>query len=240
MVIALVSALVAAGIIVYALREYRHSVSTAGQQQTVLVAAQAIEKGTSGDAIGVGQLFRTTTMPAKQAAAGAFSDPSVLHNLVAATNIYPGAQLTASEFTAASSEFVAKLAKTQRALSVPLEGAHGLIGNVHVGDHVDVYASFPERAGAPPVLRLLAPNVEVLNAGQQSTGGSLGGNQANAVNNVILEVNTRQAAKIAFAVDNGKVWLTLRPGNGSSPQDQAVTLSSILAGNPVSTQEGKQ
>jgi Flp pilus assembly protein CpaB len=239
-VIALVSALLAAGIIVYALREYRHSVSTGGQRETVLVAAQAIEKGTSGDAIGVGQLFRTMTISAKQALPGVITDPSVLQNKVATANIYAGSQLTAADFTTASSEFVTKLAKTQRALSVPLEGAHGLIGNVHVGDHVDVYASFPERAGSPPVLRLLAPNVEILNAGQLTSGSGLASNQANAVNNVILEVNTRQAAKIAFAVDNGKIWLTLRPGNGGSPQDQAVTLSSILAGNPVSTQEGKQ
>src|SRR5436305_1868013 len=85
-VIALASALVAAGIIAYALSQYRHSVNASARQETVLVAAQAIEKGTSGDAIGVGQLFRATTVPANQAVAGVFSDPAVLHNLVTSTN----------------------------------------------------------------------------------------------------------------------------------------------------------
>jgi Flp pilus assembly protein CpaB len=239
-VVAVVSALLAAGIIAYALSQYRHSLNSGSEREDVLVATRLIEKGTAGDAIGVGQFFKPTSIVAKQATTGAFIDAAQLHGKIAIADIYPGQQLTASDFSPAGGELVSKLAASQRAISVPLEGAHGLIGHVQVGDHVDVYASFSLPGGAGSVLRLLAPNVEVLNAGQQGAGASLGNNQANAVNNVILEVNTRQAAKVAFAVDNGKVWLTLRPGNGISPDQQPVNLTSILAGSPDSAQEGKQ
>jgi Flp pilus assembly protein CpaB len=240
LVVALISALIAAGIIVYALHQYRKTVTSSGQQVTVLVATRLIEKGTGADQIGVGQFFRTTTILSKQASVGAFADPGVLHGKVAAADIYPGQELVASDFTTAGGEIASKLAATQRAIEVPLEGSHGLIGNIKVGDHVDVYASFPGLNGSPPVLRLMAPNIEVLSGGQNGSGGSLGSNQANAINNVMIEVNTRQAAKIAFAVDNGKLWLALRPGNGSSPDNTAISLSSILAGNPTAAQEGKQ
>jgi Flp pilus assembly protein CpaB len=239
-VIAAVSALIAAGIIAYALAQYRDNLNSGGQRETVLVATRAIEKGTSGDQIGVEQYFKPTSILAKQVSAGAFASSAALHGKIAVVNLYPGEQLTAADFTAAGGELVSKLAASQRALSVPLEGAHGLVGNLHAGDHVDVYASFPERNGVPPVVRLMAPNVEVLSAGQQGSSTGLGGNQANAINNAILEVNTRQAAKIALAVDNGKIWLDLRPGNGISPDAQAITIPSILAGNPVSPVEGKQ
>jgi pilus assembly protein CpaB len=238
--IAIVSALIAAGIIAFALAQYRHSANAPSQQETVLVATRQIEKGTAGDAIGIGQFFKPTRVFTKQASAGVFVTPSALHGKVATTDIYPGEQLVASDFTAAGGELVSKLAASQRAISVPLEGSHGLIGNLQVGDHVDVYASFSERNGQPALLRLMAPNVEVLSAGKQGTGASLGNSQANAVNNVVLEVNTRQAAKLAFAVDTGKLWLTLRPGNGISPDKQPVTIGSILAGNPDAAQEGKQ
>ena len=238
--IAIMCALIAAGIIAYALSHYRDGLNAGNQKETVLVASRLIEKGTAGDAIGVGQFYQPTSVQVKQASPGVFVEPGALHGKVAATDIYPGQQLTASDFTAAGGELVSKLAISQRAISVPLEGSHGLIGNLHVGDHVDVYASFPERNGQPPLLRLMAPNVEVLGAGQQGTSGSVGTNQANAVNNVVLEVNTRQAAKLAFAVDSGKLWLTLRPGNGISPDSKPVTIGSILAGNPDAAQEGKQ
>jgi Flp pilus assembly protein CpaB len=238
--IAAICALIAAGVIAYALAQYRHSVNAGSQKETVLVATRMIEKGTAGDAIGVGQFFKPERVLASQASAGVFVEPAALHGEVAAIDIYPGSQLVASDFTAAGGELVSKLAASQRAISVPLEGSHGLIGKLQVGDHVDVYASFAERNGQPALLRLMAPNVEVLSAGLQGAGGSLGNNQANAVNNVVLEVNTRQAAKLAFAADSGKLWLTLRPGNGSSPDQQPVTIGSILAGSPDAAQEGKQ
>src|SRR5437016_5857443 len=76
--IAAVSALIAAGILVYALNRYRQSVNSTTKQRTVLVATQLIEKGTSGDAIGVGQFFKPRRMLTKQVSAGAFVDPATL------------------------------------------------------------------------------------------------------------------------------------------------------------------
>jgi Flp pilus assembly protein CpaB len=236
--IAAISTLIAAGILVYALHRYRQSVNTTSKTSTVLVATQLIEQGTSGDAIGVERLLRPARVPAKQVSAGAFADPAALHGEVAATDIYPGQQLTAADFVSGGG-LVSRLAATQRAISVPVDTSHGMIGDVHTGDHVDVYASFDNSNGSP-LLRLLAPNVVVLKAAKLSGGGLGANNQTTATSNVVLEVNTKQAAELAFTADNGKIWLTLRPGAGSAPGHEIVNEASILVGSTGALLEGKR
>ena len=49
--------------------------------------------------------------------------------------------------------------------------------------------------------------------------------------NFILRVPTKQAAKFAFASDNTKIWLVLRPQVGASPTPPTTaTLATLLAG----------
>src|SRR5262249_23097445 len=150
---------------------------------------------------------------------------------VAATNIYPGQQLTASDFTTAAG-IASTLGPTQRAVSVPIQAAPGLAGNLSAGDHVDVYVGFTGTTSgrATALLRLLAPNILVWQAPAGSGGGfASGGDQGG---NVTLAVSTALAPEVMFASDNGKLWLSLRPGNAANPNPQEViTLNSILLGS---------
>src|SRR6516165_3799168 len=73
-VVAGVCALIAAAILIFAMQRYRHSVNAEGNPETVFVAAQEIQKGTSGEAIASGQLFKSTSIPTKQVSAGAIAD----------------------------------------------------------------------------------------------------------------------------------------------------------------------
>src|SRR2546421_3804868 len=73
-----VCAAVAALILVVAMNGYRQSVNTAGNPATVLVAGSLIQKGTSGDAVAAGQLFKPTTVASKQVTSGAFADSAQL------------------------------------------------------------------------------------------------------------------------------------------------------------------
>jgi Flp pilus assembly protein CpaB len=235
--IALVSALIAAGILVIALHSYRKSVETSGTPATVLVATRAIEQGTSGQAIAAGQFFKPTRILAKQITTGALADPGALRGKVAAANIYPGEQLTAADFVTRGG-IVSKLGSGQRAIAVPLDNSHGLVGSLQAGEHVDVYASFQSKSATEvPFLRLLAPNVVVLKAGEASGAAGLGAsNQPTAV----LAVSAHQATDLAFAVDNGKVWLTLRPGNAAPTSRETVNEASIRAGHAPASKEGNR
>jgi Flp pilus assembly protein CpaB len=221
--IAAISALLAAAILLIALSQYRHNANAKSAPATVLVATQLIEKGTSGDAIGVERMFRPVKVLDKQISGGAIADPGALYGTVAATDIYPGQQLTSADFVSGGG-IISRLASSQRAVSVPVDSGAGMIGEIHSSDHVDVYASFKRTPEG--VVHLLAPNVVVLKAAQES-GGSLG-SSGSAKGNVVLEVNTRQAAELAYTAENGKVWLVLRPGNGNAPGHETVTEASIL------------
>jgi Flp pilus assembly protein CpaB len=238
--VALACAIVAAGILVFAMERYRHSVSSEGNQESVLVASGLIQKGTSGNAIASEQLFKPSSIAAKQVSTGAIADTTQLRGKVAAQDIYPGQQLTAAEFIAGGG-VAGLLTPNQRAMTISVDTAHGMVGQIHDGDHVDVYAGFelePATGGRNhPVLRLLMSNVQVLKAATES-GGGLGGGGGKT--SVTMNVTDVQAGPLAFAADNGKLWLVLRPPNTSvTAPSSVVTIQSLLLGSTAIPSEGK-
>lgn len=229
--VAAACALVAAGILIFAMERYRHNVNSEGAPETVLVANGLIQKGTSGDAIASEALFKTTTVATKQASSGAFADTAQLHGKIAAADIYPGQQLTAADFTAGGG-LTSELAPDQRAMTVTLDSSHGMIGQLHAGDHVDVYAGLSAQPGGghtTQLLRLLMSNVDVLIAAKAGEGGGLSGsNPQNENGNVTLRVAARQAGELAYASDSGNVWLVLRPANATATTPTTITTAQSL------------
>lgn len=234
------SAAILAGIVVLVyINRYRTSVNQSAEPVSVLVAKNLIEKGTPGNVIGTDGLYQTARVAKGDLKDGAILDPSSLRGRVAVEDIYPGKQLTAADFTATTSDALdLKLARDQRAVSVPLDGAHGLVGHVQSGDHIDVLVGFnvqkllpdgtPDpNAATRPVLRMIMQNVLVLAAPSDAKSGLAGGGETN----IVLRVDPEQAAQLAFASDNGKVWIVLRPKNGAPPVSPSfVTLETALLG----------
>lgn len=239
--LAAVSALIAAAILVYAMNRYRQSVDASGKPETVFVANGVIQKGTSGDAIAAQRLFSPTRIVTKQVSAGAIADAAALHGKVAVSTIYPGQQLTAADFTVGGG-LAAQLAPNQRAVTVPLDASHGLIGQANAGDHVDVYAGWyasqtGNNGSRSGLLRLLIPDVLIL-AESAPTSGGIGGGKSGQGADVTMQVDDSQAGELAFAADQGNLWLTLRPGNGSTPPPSVITVNSILASTPSAPTAG--
>ena len=119
---------------------------------------------------------------------------------------------------------------------MPFDSAHGLIDGIEPGNRVDVYAGFnviplgadgrPTSGGqSRPMLRLILANVAVLAVGEKATGSG--------TTNVSLRVDDVDAAQLAFAADNGKLWLALRPSSGAKPSRSGiVTTETMLLGVP--------
>lgn len=236
-----VAGVIAAGILLAYLHRYRESVGSATQPMTVLVAKDLIEKGTPGNIVGSNGLFQAMTTPRSEVKEGAITDPAVLRGTVALDDIYPGEQLTAGSFSGAGADtLAARISADQRAISVPIDDAHGMIGNVETGDHVDIYGGFNVRKllpnGTPdpnatdrPVLKLIVEDVVVLAAPKAQTG--VGGGSQMAP--ITLRMSEENAAKVAFSSDNGIVWIVLRPRTGAEPtRPDLVTLETILFGVP--------
>jgi pilus assembly protein CpaB len=217
LIVALVCAVAAAVIIAVAINSYRNSVNTSVAQSTVLVSNGLIQKGTSGAAIAASGLYTPTRMVEKNVSVGAITDAAALQGKVAVTDVLPGQQLTLADF-AIGTGIATQLASNQRALSIPLDSSHGLGGVVQTGDRVDVYVGV--NAGAGPQIRLLLPDILVLSA--PAAGGG----------NTVLAVNANDAAELAYAADNGRIWLVLRPGNAQNATQTVATIQSLLLGQP--------
>jgi Flp pilus assembly protein CpaB len=228
---AIVTAVLAGLVIVVFLQQYRSNVNSDGVPTSILVAKSLIERGASGDVIGAQGLVRETKLPRDQLKDGAITDAGVLLGQVAKTDILPGQQLTRADFKNAGRGIVTKLGADERAISISLDSAHGLIGPVRTGDHVDVLSGFMVENGVGgrtrPFLRTMMQDVLVLDAPKKDSGGGVGG--GNQTKQITLRVSDVDAPKLAFAADNGKVWIVLRPQNGESVDRRPlVTLESLL------------
>jgi len=213
-------------LIVY-LKNYRSNVDSANASVSVLVARNLIQKGAPGNQVATGQEYAVSEIPQKQLLVGAITDPGTLRGLVATHDIYPREQLTLGDFAPlAAGSLQADLTGGQRAIAVPIDAAHGLAGQIGAGDHVDVFVGLNQTGagGARPVIKLMMDDALVL---RTATSGAPAGT-------VLLRANGRQTAALAYAADNGKLWLVLRPANGARPQKSSLMdLSTLLALKPV-------
>src|SRR5829696_3439043 len=223
--VALVSALLAAGVLLIFLNQYRESVGAADDVSTVLVAKNLIEKGSPGDVVAEDALFQTTQVKKDDLKDGAISDPSSLKGKIATTDIFPGEQLVAGEFAGATPSIINRLRGFDRAIAVPLDEAHGMIGNVRAGDHVDVLAGIGLQQGTSEnrraTLRVIMHDALVLKAQDKPNAGAGAGPAATKP--VVLRVPDGKASEIAFAPDIGKVWIVARPKVGARDSKQQVT-----------------
>jgi Flp pilus assembly protein CpaB len=226
------AALVAALIFIVYLHRYQSSVDASTQPMTVLIAKSLIEKGTPGAVLGSEDLYERTTVPRDELHEGAVADPTALKGRVAIEDVYPGEQLTTGAFTASAAERVGhKLTKDQRAISVPVDSAHGLVGHVQAGDYVDVTGSYlVDRNGERvAVVKTILQDVLVLDAPAEAARAGVG--PATATSRITLRMTDEQAADVAFTADNGKLWISLRPKAGEvQSKPDLVTIETILLG----------
>jgi Flp pilus assembly protein CpaB len=233
-------AVLAAIVLIAFLGQYKDNVKGGTAPASALVAGGLIPKGTSGDVVISDQLFKPTTVPTDDLKEGALTDTAALAGRVAARDIYPGQQITATDFAAKGDPIRGKLTGDQRAVALPVDTAHGLIGELRTGDRIDVYGAFNASGGrngsGRPVVKTLLQNVLVLSVpkqGKELDQGKFG--------DVMVRVSDRDAASLAYAAENGKVWMALRAPTGASQQRAAsVDLDSILSDSPtIPTEEGR-
>ena len=230
-----ICALIAAAVLMVFLARYRESVSGAAAPTPVLVATGLIQKGTSGDILAEKGQFETVRRAAEDVKQGALTDPALLAGKVTTADIYPGQQLTAATFAASTGTVLPKLADKERAIAVPVDQFHGLVGQVQTGDHVDLLASYATMGngasgqGQPVVKTLLQDKLVIRAAAQPIEGGSEG---EEAKESIIVRVTDREAVSLAHAADNGKVWVLLRPGaEADQSKPHTATLDSIVSGS---------
>jgi Flp pilus assembly protein CpaB len=222
--VAICAAALAALLLILYLRSYRNSVRADAVPAAVLVAKTLIPKGTAGTLVAEKGQYQVARIPKEQLKDGAIADPAAIRGLVASADVYPGQQFTSADFVPLTSNAIpAQITGSERAISISLDSAHGVLGPLAAGDHVDAYVGL---GGGPqgPILKFLASDILVLSAPAQTSGQS-------GTGIVVLRVPAGRAADFALANDTGKIWLTLRPQTNATQTPRTdSSVPALLAG----------
>src|ERR671928_320806 len=128
--LAILAGLLAVAALLAFMSGYKRNLDKGAQPITVLVAKSDLPKGSSGDLIARKGLFQATGFKREQVENGAITDPASLRGVVAVHDIVRGQQLTTSDFAKPTDPVLSKLGPDDRAISIPLDSAHGMIGRV--------------------------------------------------------------------------------------------------------------
>jgi Flp pilus assembly protein CpaB len=210
--------ILAAILLVVYLDRYRARANGENAPTPVLVAKRLIPKGTPGTLVASQSMYAATTVPHKEVTVGAISDPAYLAGRAAAVDVFPGSQITTTDFSASASNLVqSQIVGPERAISVSIDNIHGSLGELQAGDSIDLYIGVGGRGGQAEV-KLFRPNVKVL-AVPTSAGGNL----------VLRIPNAHDAANFAYVADNTQMYFVLRPVVGATPTPPSTaTVTSIL------------
>ncbi len=234
------AALVAGALLLIYVSQVRQDANSQSATLSVLVANKLIPQSSSGDVIASQKWYSVVSTPKDQVKDGAITDPASISGKIASHDIYPNQQMTTSDFTDAPTDAVTtKITGNQRAISIPLDSAAGLTPFLQAGDHVDILAGFnvipigPN--GAPlngnsqarPVEKVIAQDIKVLEVPSTSSSTTTTSNSGN----IVVQVTDQQAWDIAFAINNGTVFLAGAPQAGNeSTRPSLVTLETMLLG----------
>jgi pilus assembly protein CpaB len=225
--LALLCAVCAAGVLMFALGRYKTGLKTTVQQATVLVSTGEIHKGTTGQEIAARHLYKSTPVAATQVALGALSDAAAIAGQTARADILPGQQLTAADFSALVG-LDQTLAANQRAVAVTISESPGITDALQAGNRVDVYSLFTPKTGST-VLVLLNPDAKVLKAATPVAVRS--GGQAITGSSMLLALDDNKANQVIYSALQGTLYLSLRPLKSSQTPPYATNLASVLAEN---------
>jgi Flp pilus assembly protein CpaB len=159
-----------------------------------------------------------------------------LTDTVLKQDLYTGQQVASAVFVPASeAASTVAIRGTMRAVGVDVKTSNGLVGTLHDGDHVDIYAQIG--SGNQRIVRKVLTNVVVLKA-------QIGQKDTTAVNgdaHLLFALSDRDSQKILWLADNGdnNFWLAQRPQeNALNSAPTVETLQTVLGdGLPAAVQK---
>jgi Flp pilus assembly protein CpaB len=203
---------------------------------SVLVAQVDIPAGTPAkDIITAGHLIPQKIVQ-DDVLPGALTTTDGLDGKVLKQDLYTGQQISSQVFVATNeAASTVAIRGTTRAIGVDVKTSNGLVGTLHDGDHVDVYAQIG--TGNQRIVRKVLTNVLVLHAqiGQKDTTGVA------SDAHILFALSDRDSQKMLWLANNGddNFWLAQRPLEGAINSPPTVeTLQTVLGdGLPAAIQK---
>jgi pilus assembly protein CpaB len=207
----------------------------AGMQTTkVLVVTAFIPEGTPAEALVT--LVMLKTLPAKAVAAGTLTDLTSIVGRVSTVDLLPGEQLMGSRFidpATLEDPGVIKVPKGMQQLSVAMERPRMLGGLLTPGATVGVFVSLAKDGDLPPQTHLVLHKVLVTQVGEADppVGDAEPEAKAGVPSDTVVvtfAVKARDAEKIVFGGEHGRLWLSLEPSDARTKGTQVVTPENVF------------
>ena len=258
-VIALVLAAVAAGLVILYTGNVQKQAHDSQQNVTVVVAKSAIAAGSPVKELVDTNAFETRQVVQRDVVPGAYTSISSLNNgLATAGPITAGSQITPSMFTEGTSAPIAsQITGTMRAIQIAYNPNRVLDGTLRAGDHVDVLVEFTVQSSkndspytTQDASRVLMTNVQVLSTkadgvaataltADSDTSGGQGSSDGTQGAAVILAIPQEQLAAFNLAREKGTLWYAVRPTSGAQDSNTVVATPCSILGAGLSVTQIK-
>jgi Flp pilus assembly protein CpaB len=249
-VIALVLAVVAAGLVVMYTSNVKSQADKSIKTTTVVVSKGDVVAGTPVNTLVSGGAFTTRQVATKDVVPGAFTSIASLNtSLATATNITAGAQITPAMFSDSNqTAIVNQIHGSMRAVQMSFNANRVLGGTLKAGDHVDIFGEMTIQASSnnskfsqQTVAGRIITNVEVLAtydtgvasapltsaSGTNSSSGTSDGTGGDAV---ILAIPQNLLPDLMLIRASQGFWMALRPSHGAQDTGSSVaTPCSVFA-----------
>jgi Flp pilus assembly protein CpaB len=238
--IAIVMAIAAAAAVLVYTTSYKQSVTRGQKRVDVLVATRDIPAGTKAEEA-AGAMTLTKVLQDDRAP-GAITSMAGFNGKVASQTIFAGQQIIASVFTSGvtGQNKSLLLSKTERAIRVVCDpNPSCLIGDIQVGDKVDVYETIILKSnlsggGSEIVSRLLLPGVRILDLpATDAKKSGLSAQNSKETPTVMVAVSQQLASKMAWLdgvrdKPGAQVWFAVRPPDATA-QDMPLTVETTTS-----------
>lgn len=223
-IIAVVLALVAAGLTYSMLRKKPEVKQPVAKTLPVVVAKQQIGPDTEIKK----EMLHVVELPKEVAQGDAYRDMKDVVGKKTVQAISSGDQLTRRRFSAApNSGMQISIPKDKRAVTISVDEISSIAGFVKPGQYVDVINVVAKTAKSPTLGKMILQNVLVLGTGQRDMS-SAGSSRAEKVSTVTLAVDPRDAVKLRVAQqEGGRISLALRP---LKPEEEEV-MGTLVVGS---------
>jgi len=198
----------------------------------VLVVTALVPRGTAADALT--KLVAVQLLPAKAVAAGTLSSLASIAGQVATTDLQPGEQLFASRFADPASledKDQIKIPKGMQQLSVPMQRPRMLGAMLTPGATVGIFLSMDKDDPRPPQTHLVLHGVLVTKIGGDLPPASAEGDgkatESADMVSVTFALTARDAEKLIFGAEHGRLWLSLEPPGAVSSGTRVVTPENV-------------
>jgi Flp pilus assembly protein CpaB len=242
-VIALILAVAAAGLVIMYTSNVKHNADQSIKTTTVVVSKGDVVAGTPLNTLVDGGAFTTRQVATKDVVPGAYTSIKSLNtSLATATNITAGAQITPAMFSdSKDTAIVNQIHGTMRAVQLAFNANRVLGGTLKAGDHVDIYGETTIQSSVnnskyqqQTVAGRIITNVEVLStydtgvaseplttaSGANSASGTDDGSGGDAV---IIAVPQNLLPDLMLIRADGEFWMALRPSHGA--QDTGASIA---------------